>query len=41
MSDTDASPKGLLLLFAIFVLLVTIFALNVTAFLDVLATPPR
>jgi hypothetical protein len=41
MSDTDASPKGLLLLFAIFVLLVTIVALNANSFLEGFAIAPR
>jgi hypothetical protein len=41
MHENDASPKGLMLLFALFVLLVTIFALNVNAFLDVLTFAPR
>ncbi|HKG25118.1 MAG TPA: hypothetical protein VKB09_05675 [Thermomicrobiales bacterium] len=41
MHETDASPKGLMLLFALFVLLVTIVALNVNAFLDVLTFAPR
>ena len=41
MSDTDASPKGLLVLFAIFVLLITLVALNADAFVDGFSAVPR
>jgi hypothetical protein len=41
MPDTDASPKGLLVLFAIFVLLITILALNTDALVDGFSAVPR
>jgi hypothetical protein len=42
MSDsTDASPKGLLVLFAIFVLLITFAALNIDALVAGFGALPR
>jgi hypothetical protein len=41
MSNTDASPKGLLILFVIFALLLTIVALNTDALFTSLGTMPR